>query len=122
MNLVACNIEAKPVDSRMVEQAGEFEVSMDAEPNPPRTGEPAELTFTVLKGGEPVEALEAAPRLAVDMPKMPMGLPEVPLEADKPGQWRANVQFPMAGGWAATLALPSGGVEENVTFEYDVAP
>ena len=124
LSLVACaNIEAKPADTGTTERAGEYEVSMDMEPNPPRTGQPAELTFTVLKGGEPVEASETTPRLILDMPKMPMGLPEVPLEAVGPGQWRAkNVQFPMAGGWAATLALPSSGEEEKVTFEFDVAP
>ncbi len=122
LSLVACNIEAEPVDTGTAEQAGKLEVSMDAEPNPPKTGEMAELTFTVLKDGEPAEALEAEPRLTVDMPKMPMGLPEVPLEAAGPGQWRASVRFPMAGGWAATLALPSDGGEEEVTFEFDVAP
>ena len=122
LSLVGCNIEAEPVDSQTAEQAGEFEASMEAEPNPPRTGEPAELTFTVLQDGDPVETLEAPPRLTVDMPKMPMGLPEVPLEAAGPGQWRANVEFPMAGGWAATLALPSGDREESVIFEFDVAP
>lgn len=120
--LVACNIEAEPVDTGAVEQAGDLEASMEAEPNPPRTGEAAELTFTVLKDGESAEDLAAAPRLTVDMPKMPMGLPEVPLEDAGSGQWRANVEFPMAGGWAATLALPSGGGEEEVTFEFDVAP
>ncbi len=122
LSLVACNIEAEPVDSQAVERAGELEASMEADPNPPRTGEPAELTFTVLRDGEPVEDLEPSPRLTVDMPKMPMGLPEVPLEAAGPGQWRANAQFPMAGGWAATLALPSDGGEDEVTFEFDVAP
>ena len=122
LGLVGCNIEAESVDSQAVEQAGEFEASMEAEPNPPRTGEPAELTFTVLQDGDPVETLKAPPRLTVDMPKMPMGLPEVPLEAAGPGQWRANVEFPMAGGWAATLALPSGDGEESVIFEFDVAP
>ena len=122
LSLVGCNIEAEPADSQTAEQAGEFEASMEVEPNPPRTGEPAELTFTVLQDGEPAEALEAPPRLTVDMPKMPMGLPEVPLEAAGPGQWRANVEFPMAGGWAAMLALPSGDRGESVTFEFDVAP
>jgi hypothetical protein len=124
LSLVACgNIEAKPADTGTAERAGEYEVSMDMEPNPPRTGQPADFTFTVLKAGEPVETSEVTPRLVLDMPKMPMGLPEVPLEATGSGQWRAkNVQFPMVGGWAATLALPSGDEEESVTFEFDVAP
>ncbi len=122
LSLVACNIEAEPVDTQTVERAGELEASMEAEPNPPKTGEMAELTFTVLRDGEPAEDLEPSPRLTVDMPKMPMGLPEVPLEAAGPGQWRANARFPMAGGWAATLVLASDGGEDEVTFEFDVAP
>ncbi len=122
LSLVACNIQADPVDTGAVKQAGELEVSMEAQPNPPRTGEMNELTFNVRKDGEPAEASEVSPRLTVDMPKMPMSLPEVPLEATEPGQWRANVEFPMAGGWAATLALPSNGEEEEVSFEFDSAP
>ncbi len=122
LSLAACGIEADPVDTGAIEQAGELEASMEAEPNPPKTGESAELTFTVLQDGEPVENLDTPPRLAIDMPKMPMGLPEVPLEDAGSGQWRANVEFPMAGGWVAMLALPSGGGEEEATFEFDVAP
>ena len=97
-SLVACNIEAEPVDTGTVEQAGELGASMEAEPNPSKPGESAELTFTVLRDGEPAENLDPPPRLTVDMPKMPMGLPEVPLEAAGSGKWRANVEFPMAGG------------------------
>jgi hypothetical protein len=123
LSLMACSVKPKPVDSATVKRAGEYEASMDANPNPPKTGELADLTFTVLKDGEPAENLETPPRLTVDMPKMPMNLPEVPLEDAGSGQWRAkDVRFPMAGGWAATLALPSGGGEEDVTFEFDVAP
>lgn len=90
---------------------------MNLDPNPPESGRPARFTFEVRKDGEPFEG--AAPRLTVDMPDMPMNLPEAPLESAGAGRWKARIQFPMAGEWAATLELPSG---DRAKFEFDVAP
>ena len=120
LNLVACGPEAEPLEQGAPERAEEFEVSMDVEPNPPKSGQRAELTFEVLRGGEPVEELGGEPRLVTDMPEMPMNLPEISLEDAGRGRWKASVEFPMAGGWAATLALPDAG--EEVTFEFEVSP
>lgn len=118
LSLVSCGVEAEQFDEGTVKRAGDYEVSMNVDPNPPSAGGTAEMTFEVRKNGHPLE--EAKPRLVTDMPKMPMNTPAVPLESDGPGRWKANVKFPMAGGWAATMTLPSGG--DEVSFEFDVAP
>lgn len=116
--LTACDVQAERFEGEEPQRAGEFEVSMNVDPNPPKTGEPAEFAFEVTKGGEPVGASEK-PRLMVDMPEMPMNTPEVPLDSAGDGRWTGEVEFPMAGDWAATLVLPSG---EETAFEFEVSP
>lgn len=118
--LAGCTVQAERYDASATKQAGDATVSMDVQPNPPKSGTTATLTFAVMKGGKPVSSAEGAPQLKVDMPKMSMTFPEVPLEPAGEGRWKATVKFPMAGGWAATLAVPPK--QEAATFEFDVGP
>lgn len=66
---------------------------------------------------------QATVELSVDMPKMSMNLPQVPLQSDGAGHWRAQINFPMAGGWAATLRVNAQDtVPAEATFQFDVGP
>jgi len=114
---VGCGVEAERFNAGKTVRAGEFEVSMNPDPNPPKSGRPVLFTFEIRREGDPFEG--TAPRLTVDMPDMPMNLPEVPLEPAGAGRWEARIQLPMAGEWVATLELPSG---DRARFEFDVAP
>lgn len=119
ISLAACTVQAEKLDTT-AKQVGDVTVSMNVTPNPPKSGTTAELTIAVMRTGKPISSSEGAPHLKVDMPKMPMNLPEVPLRPAGEGRWKADVKFPMAGGWAATVSVPPK--QDTVTFQFDVGP
>lgn len=115
----ACRVEAERFNAAP-QHIGEYEVSLQLDPNPPRSGSETQIVVTIARGGEPVEATEVEPHLMVDMPEMPMGHPEVTLQAEGPGTWRGVVTFPMPGDWAATVMLMPEGSEAR--FQFEVGP
>lgn len=118
-----CGARPQPFENGTAKQAGDAEIALSLEPNPPRAGKDVELTFTVKRAGEPVPPEELPVEAVVDMPKMPMNLPAVKLQADGPGRLRARYRFPMAGGWMVDLRLRQrSGDLATVRFQFDVAP
>ena len=115
----ACRVEAERFDAAP-QRAGEYEVSLQLDPNPPKSGKETQILVTITRGGEPVEATEVEPHLMVDMSEMPMGHPEVSLSAEGSGRWRGSVTFPMPGDWAATVMLMPEGSEAR--FQFEVGP
>ncbi len=115
----ACRVEAERFDATP-QRVGEYEVSLQLDPNPPKSGRETQILVTITRDGEPVEATEVEPHLMVDMPEMPMGHPEVSLSAEGPGRWRGRVTFPMPGDWAATVMLMPEGSEAR--FQFEVGP
>lgn len=121
--LLSCNLKAQPFANGSSKPAGAATVAMDVQPNPPRAGQDTDLTFTIRDANGPAAPSSVTPELVVDMPKMTMNLPSVPLQYDGTGRWHARYKFGMAGGWSATLRLarPSGDPAE-ATFQFDVGP
>lgn len=121
--LSACGVSPQAFPNGTTRRAGPVEVALFLEPNPPRVGQEATLAFEIRRAGRPVAEEEATCQLKLDMPKMPMGLPMVPLTFGSPGEVRFRYAFPMAGEWQAvlrvTLADGSGGEAE---FNFDVGP
>ncbi len=114
--LGACRVEAERFDESP-QRVGEYEITLQLDPNPPKAGTETRIVVTVTRGGAPAGTNAVEPHLMVDMPEMPMGRPEVPLEAEGPGRWRGVVTFPMAGDWAATVMLKPEGSEARFRFE-----
>ncbi len=119
LSTAACRVEAERFNAAP-QRIGEYEVSLQLDPNPPKSGRETQIVVTIVRGGEPVEATEVEPHLNVDMPEMPMGHPEVTLQYEGSGRWRGVITFPMPGDWAATVRLMPEGSEAR--FQLEVGP
>jgi hypothetical protein len=121
--LLGCGVKAKPFANGTVQQAGPVEVALTLDPNPPRAGKETLLTFQIRRGGQPVAPEDVKCELVVDMPKMPMNLPALAVQAAGPGTMQARYAFPMAGGWTATLKVSlKDGSQGAARFAFDVGP
>ncbi len=118
-----CGVQPQPLAADTVVMAGQIAVTLLLQPNPPRAGQPATLTFTLREDGQPLAADRTTVALVTDMPKMPMSLPDVTLRNTGNGQWQGPYTFAMAGGWKATLRVtPAAGKGGEATFVFDVGP
>lgn len=118
-----CGLQAQPFPNGTVEAAGPIQVALTVDPNPPRAGQETTLTFELRRDGQPVSPADVSCDLMLDMPKMPMGLPAVPVNFTQPGKAQARFAFPMAGGWSAALKVTlRDGTSGTATFNFDVGP
>ncbi len=86
--------------------ADRLKVDFSKKPTDAKSGLEYEYTFTVTKrkSGEPVEGADFV--IATDMPAMTGAhhMPHVKAEpGEKPGTYRAKIDFDMAGGWSLIL-------------------
>ena len=93
--------------------AGEVEVTLTTQPDPPKMGE---TTFEamVMMGGQPVTDADVSVELF--MAAMPaMNMPEmrntVALQHEGGGRYRGTGNVMMAGSWDATVSVKRGGQE-----------
>jgi uncharacterized Zn-finger protein len=120
VGLSGCDTQAEPFRNGSSEQVGDYDIALELSPNPPKTAEPAALTLVVSKAGEAAALSPDDLELMVDMPGMPMNVPEVGLEMIDDGRYEARVEFPMAGDWVATVRV--AGEQQSATFAFEVNP
>jgi hypothetical protein len=92
---------------------GSVEVTLNTNPDPPRTGE-ATLEAMVTEGGQPVTDADVSVELF--MAAMPsMNMPEmknrIVLKHQGNGRYRGTGNMMMAGRWDATVSVKRGGQE-----------
>lgn len=121
--LVGCNIQPEAFANGTSKTAGPLTTTLNLEPNPPRVGQDVNFRFSIRDQKGPVPPDGLTGELSVDMPKMPMTLPTIPLESSGDGRWDARYRFTMAGRWTATLRVtPKNGTAAEATFAFDVGP
>lgn len=121
--LAGCGPRPEPFANGTVKMAGPVAVALELQPNPPSAGKDSELVFVLRQDGQPVGPDRATAELLLDMPKMSMNLPRMPLQSAGEGRWRAQTTFPMAGGWSATVQVTTrDATPVEATFQFDVGP
>ena len=105
--------ETTSTPAPQVPPAGNVEVTLTTQPDPPKMGE---TTFEamVMMGGQPVTDAEVAVELY--MPAMPqMNMAEMrnsfPLKHEGGGRYRGAGNVMMAGSWDATVSVKRDGQE-----------
>lgn len=75
LSAAACRVEAKQFKAAP-QRIGEYGVTVELDPNPPKSGRRMSLMVTITRSGKPVEATDVEPHLTVDMSEIPLGHPE----------------------------------------------
>jgi hypothetical protein len=101
-------------------QAGPYHVTLQVNPNPPSTTEPATLSIQVLLNASQQPVTNALVTLVSNMETMDMGIDQVKAESQGNGMYLASVQFSMSGSWRVQviISLPGGEKQTaSATFE-----
>ncbi|HEY7350595.1 MAG TPA: FixH family protein [Ktedonobacterales bacterium] len=113
-----------PFANGRVQSAGDFQVSLQFTPNPPRfSSDPSTLAQVTVRGRAGQVMDEAARvQLRLTMVTMDMGANETPAQGLGQGRYQARVAFVMPGAWqVAVIVTPPGAASVSTTFDVDVA-
>jgi hypothetical protein len=107
-------------DYAITKKAGEYTVLVTIDRNPPITGK-NQLTVGI-KDGAGTDITDASVAVDYGMPAMP-GMPAMNYKADaalKGNEYKAKVNFSMAGGWNFNIQITQAGKIKKVKFNVDV--
>jgi roadblock/LC7 domain-containing protein len=116
--LVAGTAVAK--DYEVTKKAGDYTVMVKMDRNPPITGD-NNLSVTI-KDAAGAEVKDAKVAVEYTMAAMP-GMPAVKVKTDtelKGSEYRAKLNFSMAGGWGIAVMINRGDKKAQAKFSVDV--
>ena len=116
--LVAGTAVAK--DYEVTKKAGDYTVVVKMDRNPPITGD-NNLSVTI-KDAAGAEVKDAKVAVEYTMAAMP-GMPAVKVKTDtelKGGEYKAKINFSMAGGWGVAVMINRGNKKAQAKFSVDV--
>jgi hypothetical protein len=116
--LVAGTAVAK--DYEVTKKAGDYTVVVKMDRNPPITGD-NNLSVTI-KDAAGAEVKDAKVAVEYTMAAMP-GMPAVKVKTDtelKGSEYRAKLNFSMAGGWGIAVMINRGDKKAQAKFSVDV--
>lgn len=115
--LIASIVYAK--DYEVKKKAGEFDVVVTIDKNPPVTGDNGVTVSVKDAGGKVVNGAKVI--VDYSMPAMP-GMPAMNYKADavqKGDVYSANMNLSMAGPWNVTVKISAGGKNGSMKFTVD---
>lgn len=118
MILVAGFAQAK--DFEVTKKAGDYNVVVKIDKNPPITGD-NNLSLAV-KDGMGMEIKDAKVSVEYSMAPMP-GMPAAKYKTEtelKGAEYKAKLNFSMAGGWSMVVKITRGGKTTQAKFNIDV--
>jgi hypothetical protein len=104
----------------VTKKVDDFTVKVEIDKNQPIVGD-NNLTLTI-KDGTGKNIIDANVKLEYSMPAMP-GMPAMNYKADaalKGNEYKAKVNFSMAGGWNFNIQITQAGKIKKVKFNVDV--
>ncbi|GCE19032.1 FixH family protein [Dictyobacter kobayashii] len=111
-------IPHRPTAPVQVSQAGPYEVTLQVDPNPPPTSQPANLSFQIVKKETGQLLSNAQVTLSSSMLTMDMGTEEIVARAQSPGLYRAQAHFSMSGSWEIRIRISAPGTQPaSTTFD-----
>jgi hypothetical protein len=116
--LVAGTAVAK--DYEVTKKAGDYNVVVKIDRNPPITGD-NNLSITI-KDAAGAEVKDAKVAVEYSMAAMP-GMPAVNVKTDaqlKGSEYKAKINFSMPGGWGVTIKVTRGDKTAQAKFSVDV--
>ncbi|MEK6621758.1 MAG: FixH family protein [Planctomycetota bacterium] len=116
--LVAGTAVAK--DYEVTKKAGDYTVVVKMDRNPPITGD--NNLSVAIKDAAGAEVKDAKVAVEYSMAAMP-GMPAVKVKTDtelKGGEYKAKLNFSMAGGWSIAAKIIRGGKTVQAKFSVDV--
>ncbi len=112
-----------PFANGSTQTAGDFQVTLQFTPNPPKYSSDAATLVQITVRGRSGQ-LADAPRVQIGltMVTMDMGTSETPAQGLGEGRYQARVTFVMPGAWQVTVTVtPPGGASASTTFAVEVA-
>ena len=105
------------------QQAGNFQVTLQFTPNPPKiSGDPKTQIAILLQGRNGQQIDGARVQVSLAMVTMDMGQSDYLAQGQGQGRYQTNVAFVMVGEWQVTVTItPPGGTPVTTTFTVDVA-
>jgi len=116
--LVAGTAVAK--DYEVTKKAGDYTVVVKMDRNPPITGD--NNLSVAIKDAAGAEVKDAKVAVEYTMAAMP-GMPAVKVKTDtelKGGEYKAKLNFSMAGGWSVAVIINRGDKKAQAKFSVDV--
>ena len=116
--LVAGTAAAK--DYEVTKKAGDYTVVVKIDKNPPITGD--NNLSVAIKDAKGADVNDAKVTVDYSMPAMP-GMPAMNYKADtelKGNEYKAKVNFSMAGGWSIAVMINRGDKKAQAKFSVDV--
>jgi hypothetical protein len=107
-------------DFEMTKKAGDYSVVVKIDRNPPIAGD-NNLSLAV-KDGMGMEIKDAKVSVEYSMAAMP-GMPAAKYKTDtelKGSEYKAKLNFPMAGGWSMVVRITRGDKTTQAKFNVDV--
>src|SRR5579859_6159159 len=100
-------------------RAGPFQISLQINPNPPLTTQPATLTIQLLSSSTQQPVINAHVTLESTMVEMDMGIDRVEARAQGDGTYIANVRFSMSGFWKIHAIFIAPGIA-SISADFEV--
>jgi hypothetical protein len=112
-----------PFVNGRAQAAGDFLVTLQFTPNPPRySADPTTLAQVTIQGCSDQSIDGVVVQLSLTMVTMDMGANETRAQGLGQGRYQARVAFLMPGAWQVTVTItPPGGASVSTTFDVDVA-
>lgn len=103
-----------------VTQAGPYQVTLQVNPNPPLSTQPASLSIQVLLNTSKQPVTNARVTLQGNMETMDMGTNRVEAQSQGNGNYLASVQFTMSGPWQVQATISLSGETQAFSAVFEV--
>jgi YtkA-like len=112
-----------PFASGRTQAAGDFQVTLQFTPNPPKYSSTADTLVQIDVQGRNGQIVDGTHvQLSLMMVTMDMNTNITPAQGVGQGHYQARVAFLMPGAWQVTVTVtPPGGASASTTFDVDVA-
>ena len=101
-------------------QTGPYHVTLQVNPNPPPTTQPATLSIQVLLNASQQPVTNAHVTLAGNMETMDMEIDQVEAQSQGNGMYLASVQFSMSGPWQIQVFISLPGEQQTAKAIFKV--
>ena len=116
--IITTSVPSRVTAQVQAAQAGPYQITLQVEPNPPLTTQPATLSLQVLVKSSQQPVTRAHVTLQSDMVAMDMGIDQADARSQGNGTYLASVQFPMSGLWRIQVIVAVPGTSPaSATFE-----
>jgi hypothetical protein len=101
-------------------QAGPYHVTLQVNPNPPQTTQPATLSIQVLLNTSQQPVTNAHVTLVGNMETMDMEIGQIEAQSQGNGMYLARAQFSMSGPWQIQVLISLPGVKQTASAIFKV--